>query len=365
MARKILILGASYGSLLGTKLLMSGHDVTLVCRPRTAALINAEGTTVRLRLRGEDADRAFRSAALPGALDARAPAEVDPAAYDLVVLAMSEPQYGDAEIARLMAAIARAELPCLSLMNMPPPAYLERIPGLDVGPLRPAFNAFDSWNGFRPGLVSLCSPDPQAFRPPEEGANVLQVGLPTNFKAAAFDDPAHTALLHELEAAIDAVRVDGKEVPVKLRVHESLFVPFAKWAMLMTGNYRCILPEGVQSIREAVHGDLDRSRATYAAVAGIVRRLGADADAEVPFDKYAQAAKGLGKPSSAARAIVSGARQIERVDLLVQLIARQMGLASDDIDAVVETVTRRLDGNRSEGSRNAEASRSESRMAAT
>ena len=34
MARNILILGASYGSLLGTKLLMAGHNVTLVCRPR-------------------------------------------------------------------------------------------------------------------------------------------------------------------------------------------------------------------------------------------------------------------------------------------------------------------------------------------
>ncbi|MFT5895675.1 MAG: ketopantoate reductase, partial [bacterium] len=29
---RILILGASYGSLLSTKLLMAGHDVTLVCR---------------------------------------------------------------------------------------------------------------------------------------------------------------------------------------------------------------------------------------------------------------------------------------------------------------------------------------------
>ena len=47
MARKILVLGASYGSLLGTKLLMAGHDVTLVCRPETAALINAEGTETR------------------------------------------------------------------------------------------------------------------------------------------------------------------------------------------------------------------------------------------------------------------------------------------------------------------------------
>ena len=38
MARNILILGASYGSLLATKLLMAGHNVTLVCRKKTAEL---------------------------------------------------------------------------------------------------------------------------------------------------------------------------------------------------------------------------------------------------------------------------------------------------------------------------------------
>ena len=38
MARNILILGASYGSLLATKLLMAGHNVTLVCRTKTADL---------------------------------------------------------------------------------------------------------------------------------------------------------------------------------------------------------------------------------------------------------------------------------------------------------------------------------------
>ena len=41
---RVLILGASYGSLLGTKLLMAGHDVTLVCTPSTAALVNRSGT---------------------------------------------------------------------------------------------------------------------------------------------------------------------------------------------------------------------------------------------------------------------------------------------------------------------------------
>jgi len=45
---KILILGASYGSLLATKMLMGGHDVALVCLPAEADLINHEGIRVRI-----------------------------------------------------------------------------------------------------------------------------------------------------------------------------------------------------------------------------------------------------------------------------------------------------------------------------
>ena len=45
---KILVLGASYGSLLATKLLLAGHNVTLVCLPAEAQLINKEGTRVRM-----------------------------------------------------------------------------------------------------------------------------------------------------------------------------------------------------------------------------------------------------------------------------------------------------------------------------
>ena len=92
--------------------------------------------------------------------------------------------------------------------------------------------------------MTLCSPDPQAFRPPEEQPNVLQVRLPTNFKAARFEFDEHTEILRDLESSIDAARLETDEgdleLPVKLRVHDSILVPMAKWAMLMAGNYRCI-----------------------------------------------------------------------------------------------------------------------------
>ena len=233
---KILILGASYGSLLSTKLLMAGHDVTLVCLPEEADLINAEGTVVRMTLRGEDQPRLLLSGDQPGNLNALTPNEANPEDYDLIALAMQEPQYGAGEVRALLGRIAASKKPCMSIMNMPPLPYLQRIKGLDTAALTDCFTDASVWDGFDPACMTLCSPDPQAFRPPEEKLNFLHVGLPTNFKAAAFESDEHTAILRQLETDIAAVTLDGKDVPVKLRVHDSIFVPQAKTSKYMTGN---------------------------------------------------------------------------------------------------------------------------------
>ena len=340
--RNILILGASYGSLLATKLAMAGHNVDMTCRAQTAAITNAQGTDVRIKLRDEDEHRHILSEDLPGDIKALTPSEANPDNYDLIVLAMQEPQYAAQEVSWLMRRVANSGKPCLSLMNMPPLPYLQRLDGVDADALRGAYSCPAVWDGFEPGLMSLCSPDPQAFRPPEGGPNVLHVGLPTNFKAVAFENPEHTAMLKDLAADIDAVRLDGKEVPVKLRVHDSLFVPLAKWSMLLTGNYRCITANAPQSIRDAVHANLGLSRDVYDWVDHLARRLGAAPEDQVPFEKYAKAASSLQKPSSAARAIDAGATNIERVDRLVQAIGASLGTFHSEVDRVVAQVDARL-----------------------
>ena len=346
MTFRILILGASYGSLFGTKCLMAGHDVTLVCRTATADLINENGTQVRIRLKDEDAHRTIASADLPGRLDARTPENVDLAGYDLVVLAMQEPQYLDHRIRMLLMRIAAARIPCLSLMNMPPLPYLKLIPAIDAYAAEAAYSKAGVWDRFDPKLMTLCSPDPQAARPAGEPANVLQVNLPTNFKSAGFHAADHNAMLTALADSIDAARFDGRDVPVKLRVHDSLFVPFAKWPMLLTGNYRCVTAGAPVSIRDAVHADIELSRDIYAAVETIVLRIGAQHADLVPFEKYAAAAERLVNPSSAARAIVAGAPMVERVDKLVQLIGGQFGITHPAIDHTVAVVNAKLARNR-------------------
>jgi hypothetical protein len=352
-ARRILVFGASYGSLLASKLALAGHHATLVCRERTAALIEAKGVVVRMPVKGREAPVEVRSLELPGEVRAATPDRVDPAGFDLVALAMQEPQYRAPGVRALLAATARARVPCMSIMNMPPPPYLARIPGVDASLCTESYTDASIWEGFDPDLVTLCSPDAQAFRPPEEEGNVLQVRLPSNFKAAGFASARHDALLRELGESIDAARLDRDgerlDLPVKLKVHRSVFVPLAKWAMLLAGNYRCLLDDGVRSIRDAVHGDIESSRGVYEWVNGLCVAMGADAADMVPFEKYANAALALQSPSSAARALAAGVPNIERVDRLVQALAAQRGSRHDSVDATVARVDQWLVRNRLKG----------------
>jgi hypothetical protein len=346
----ILIMGASYGSLLASKLLFAGHSVKLVCLPNEAELINSEGFRVRMPVRGRKDPVEIDSRMLRGRVSAAGPTEVTPSDYDLIGLAMQEPQYRLPGVRELLNAVATARVPCMSIMNMPPLPYMRRIPGLNHDALRPAYTDSSVWDAFDPALVTLCSPDPQAVRPPDEKVNVLQVTLPTNFKVARFDSDEYTATLRQLQDDIEAVRFDapeGKiELPVKLKVHDSVFVPLAKWAMLLAGNYRCVTKDGARAINLAVHSNAEESKSVHNFVVDLCVTLGASRSDLVPFEKYAAAAQGLSRPSSAARALFAGAPYIERADKLVQLIARQRGLSHPAIDATVALVDAQLDLNR-------------------
>lgn len=111
------------------------------------------------------------------------------------------------------------------------------------------------------------------------------------------------------------------------------------------GNYRCIGETDVQSIRDAVHGNKKASSEVYAYVETLVQRLGGDVADAVPFEKYANVANSLLKPSSAARAISAGAINIERVDKLVQTIGHAFDMQHSVVDHIVGTVDSRLRAN--------------------
>ena len=253
----ILMMGASYGSLLASKLLFGGHKIHLVCLPAEADLINAEGFRVRLPVRGRKDPVVLDSKKLPGKVTAGPAAGVNPKDYDLIGLAMQEPQYRSPGVRELLDAVAQVARALHVDHEHAAAALRQAHPGPRLRALKPAYTDPSVWDNFDPAAITLYSPDPQAIRPPEEKVNVLMVTLPTNFKVARFNDDKATGILRQLEKDVDAARFDapeGKiELPVKLKVYDSIFVPLAKWAMLLAGNYRCVTKDGMRTAQEAVH----------------------------------------------------------------------------------------------------------------
>src|SRR5579862_6325891 len=111
--QKVLIMGASYGSLLASKLLFGGHEVTLICLPAEVEAINSDGIRVKLPIRGRAAPVELHSKKLPGKIAAAGPGGINPANYDLVALAMQEPQYRSPGVRELLDAVARSRKPTM------------------------------------------------------------------------------------------------------------------------------------------------------------------------------------------------------------------------------------------------------------
>ena len=248
---------------------------------------------------------------LPGKVTAGRPGGVNPKDYDLVGLAMQEPQYRSPGVRELLDAVAKSRVPCMSIMNMPPLPYVKRIPGLDYDALKPAYTDPSVWDNFDPGLHDAVQPrpagDPPAGREGQraagDAADQFQGGAVRRRQAA----PRSCA---SSRRTIDAVRFDtpeGKiELPVKLKVYDSIFVPLAKWSMLLAGNYRCVTKDGMRTAQEAVHSDIETSRSVYNFVFDLCVKLGANPGDLVPFEKYAAAAQVADAPG------LGGARAAER-----------------------------------------------------
>src|ERR1700726_863156 len=204
MPYNILLMGASYGSLLASKMLFGGHSIHLVCLPAEADLINAEGFRVRLPVKGRKDPIELDSRKLPGKVTAGGASGVNPKDYDLIGLAMQEPQYRSPGVRELLDAVAKSRVPCMSIMNMPPLPYVKRIPGLDYDALKPAYTDPTVWDSFDPATITLNSQQLQAIRQQDEKVNVVMVTLPTHFKVARFVDDQATGILRQLQDEIEA-----------------------------------------------------------------------------------------------------------------------------------------------------------------
>lgn len=356
-AVNVLVLGAGYGLLPAIKLALAGHAVTIVGRDEEIAAMASGPLQVELAMRRTgrrivlDAPLAAYSA--PGSLTLRTPADAAPEQADFALLAMQEPHFAAPEVAALVARIAAARVPCLSLMNLPPPPFLARLGTVPKSAMEGVFNAPDAWADLDPALVSVASPDAQALRLDGTRPGVLTVTLASNFKAASFADEAAQSLLERLARDMSHLQVlSGEELvrpPVALIATASLHAPLAKWPMLLAGNCRSVTEAGPRPIADAVHADLPGSRALYKAVSDLVLRLGARPADLVPFDAYARAAAQLTRPSSIARALESGAVAVERIDRLVLNLLRHYNRDDAPVAKISLLIDALLEANRRPG----------------
>lgn len=335
----ILVLGASYGLVLGLKASWSGHRVDFVCMPHEVDFIN-EGKA-SLKIPSKTTDHVLTL----GAKDALhspsgvAPCNVNPTEYDICILAMQEPQYSALEIADLIAQIAHVGLPIVSIMNMPLPPYLSGPLKIDLQHLAPAWHDTKIWSNLDPLRFSAASPDPQATITSDAKGLVVRVNHAANIKASPFHDVKHQRILDTLSSSLEALRVsqDGilHEVGVRFVAHSHPLVAMAKWPMLITGNFRCWTGTEAIAIADAVNNDRATSKAIYSWVASLCQKLAHDAGYAnvplVPFERYADASCSLILPSSLARGLNKGVTRVERVDRLIKGLALGHGMKNDDI----------------------------------
>ena len=224
---------------------------------------------------------------------------------------MQEPQYRAPEVRKLLDAVAHSRVPCMSIMNMPPHAYLKRLPGLDASTLRECYTDASVWDGFDPATITLASPDPQAFRPPEEPLNVLQVSLPTNFKVARFESDAGHGPAAPAGSGYPggAPRGGRRDAGAAGEAARARFGVRAAGQVVHAADRQLPLRAGrmrrAPSRRRCT--PISRSRArVYEWVAELCRRMGADPADQVPFEKYANAA------TRAGQAVLGGTRPVRR-----------------------------------------------------
>lgn len=341
----VLVLGASYGALVAAKTALAGHLVTLVARPEEIEALETNELCVSLPLWPSEArhDCIFRAdrgvAKQIGQLGLLAPDQVNPSDFDLAFLAMQEPQVGAEELINLFLGISEARLPIISLLNMPPLSFLNRLPNFPIEKVAPHYHSPAVWKALHKSPQTLASPDAQAFRIDPKDPCKLHVSLATNLKVAPFHEKDAQEKLSQLARDIASIGLDDeKKLPVKLICSDDLMVPFAKMPMLLTGNYRCIQSTGTRSIRDAVWSDIQESEAIYQECLKVLRAFSVPEKVLVPFDLYAKAAKGLTMPSSVARAIEAGAFKVERSDAVLEAMAEHVGVPSIKISQIVRGI---------------------------
>ena len=327
---KILIFGATYGLLIAHQLDALGFSVDVVCKEIEGNSIEKNGVVVISNQ--TNGDKQFQAAKNinPKNIN-QVMTQVDE--YLIVILAMSEQCYSNDELTSLLYRIGELNVPALSVMNLPPFKFMQKVlNGFNGSDFKDIYNSYDALGCIKSQNITHSSADPQIAGVSSDSK--IKLRLASNFKIAAFGNH-NDVVLNEISALSrksEIIRFLG----AGFRVYQNKFVGMSKLPMLITGNYRCFTSTGIRSIRETVYSDLKYSELIYEKVCELLVMYGVDKSVLVPFRLYAKAAQSLDAPSSFARAKYDGAERLERVDLLVHRLAEKINYSFDEINQIIK-----------------------------
>ena len=332
----VLILGASYGSVIAIKILAAGHNVDLLCLKNEAKLIDAEGINVSIPSIRKKEEINLNSKKLSGKLNAKSFSNLEN--IDICFLAMQEHQYiKDTKLTNLLKQIAVKKIPMISVMNIPPSIFLKNIKNIKIDKADEIYKSHSIWKNINLDYLSVSSPDPQAFKPKPDKNNFIRVRLASNFKIAKFNDAKSNEVIEKLETDVKKLKL-----PIYFNVFNNPLISLAKWPMLITGNYRCIKKDRILSIKDAIAEDLEYSKKIYNSVLEFSINLGANQKDLIIFEKYLKRSSLLDAPSSVARAISNRNKDIERFDLLLNEISEQKNYEVIGLSEIIETINNRI-----------------------
>ena len=319
--KKVLVIGANYGLLLAGMLQERDFDVEVFGTEKEVETLNQEGFSFNMN------DSFWRFAPSNKLKFINSFNEDN---YDLVILAVQEPTLSNPKIVEILSFISKNSIPILSIMNIPLLNFLKDIVGIqNIVNSETIYSSLKYSNLLNSKLIINSNPEPQIFS--KDKFNRLNIRLGGVFRCSSLN------ILNK-DIILDLTKSIENGLPAKIKSYKSSWVSLSKLPMLMTGNYRCLNNFKLKSIYESVHLNTNLSEKIYNQIIEIMKKLGAGREAIIPFKLYLRASVKLDAPSSVCRTIINGKQNVERVDKLVQNIAKSISYNSPEIDEIVYNI---------------------------
>ena len=319
--KKVLVIGANYGLLLAGMLKERDFDVEVFGTKKEVETLNQEGFSFNMN------DSYWRFAPSNKLKFINSFNEDN---YDLVILAVQEPTLSNLKIVEILSFISKNSIPILSIMNIPLLNFLKDIVGIqNIVNSETIYSSLKYSNLLNSKLIINSNPEPQIFS--KDKFNSLNISLGGVFRCSSLN------ILNK-DIILDLTKSIENGLPAKIKSYKSSWVSLSKLPMLMTGNYRCLNNFKLKSIYESVHLNTNLSEKIYNQIIEIMKKLGAGREAIIPFKLYLRASVKLDAPSSVCRTIINGKQNVERVDKLVQNIAKSISYNSPEIDEIVHNI---------------------------